>query len=138
MRSIKYKIDLKKIAHQCVNLIEVAQDNKWEWKYDDDTDCLYYSKKEIPKGTEPLTFKEDFSLFIDRESKIQGFYIEYFHSNLISHDKRFKNMEKIFDKKNKTNEIEKEHLVEIVAKDILGDIVENHQNENKIQAISFI
>jgi hypothetical protein len=138
MQSTKYTINIQKVAEQCTDLIGLGNKNNWKFYYDEDCDCLYFTQPKMIKGLEPLTFKQDFSLFIDRNSNIHGMYIEYFNSNLVKHDKRFKDMQKIFDKKSKKNEIEKEHLLEIVSKDILSDILVNYQNQNKIQSMSFI
>jgi len=135
MQPTQFKIDIQKIAKQCAELETIAKKKRWTFSYDEDCDCLYYSPRQVPDGVQPLTFKSDFSLYIDKDSNIEGFFIEYYRSNLASHDDRFKTMKNLFiDQSNSLSvKTEKSHLVEIVVKDILAEIVTNTQKMDNIK-----
>jgi hypothetical protein len=117
-----YKINLEKLIKQCANLATLLKTKKWKRSYDEDCDCLYYIPKVIPNGVHPLTFKKDYSLYIDSKSNIQGFYIEYFKTNFLSHDVRFKSKKGLFISSLKNSKDEERKFINTVSNDILADI----------------
>jgi hypothetical protein len=93
-------INIKKVAKQIACIDEIAKKNSWVYSYDEDIDCLYYSPEKIDESCSLLSLDNEFTMYIDKDSNLEGIFIEYYKSNLASHDEKFKEFANIFTKKN--------------------------------------
>jgi hypothetical protein len=92
-------IQTDKILSQMLNLRDLAQKGSWELAYDEDNDSLYYAPNRIPKGSRLFNFGDEFAVYLDEDSNINGLFIEYFESNFTQHEKEYKKIVTLLDKK---------------------------------------
>lgn len=74
-------------------------DKKWSFLYDNELDSLYYSPKEMGSNYVLHSLGKEISVFVDKDSNLGGLFIEYYKSNLTSHEDGFKVFSNIFTKK---------------------------------------
>jgi len=92
------KINYNKIGQQIAEIEKIAKEKKWEFFYDEDVDNLYYAPKKITKEFSLFSVSNEFSIYVDEESNVGGVFIEYYKSNLGSHEKAFKPYINVFTK----------------------------------------
>lgn len=90
MTAPSIKLDAKKLSSQIAGLRAIAKQEKWTVYYDDDVDQLFFTPKVIPKDSFLVTFNDDISLYLTKNSEIKGLFIEYFSHNFVRHDKDIK------------------------------------------------
>jgi hypothetical protein len=96
---MKYTIDLKKLERQVANLDIIAKKKKWTFSYDEELDTFYFSPKKIASGFSLFSLSDEFSVYVDKNSNFGGIFIEYYKSNMTTHDKKFKPFKNIFTEK---------------------------------------
>lgn len=93
------KVNKDKILNQLTHLERLAVEGGWVYNYDSDLDSLYYSPPEISKGFFLYSVGNEFSLYVNGNSRIGGVFIEYYSKNLASHEAEFKPFKSVFTKK---------------------------------------
>lgn len=89
-------LNLKKIEKQVADLENLSKQKGWEYYYDGELDTLYYSIKKIDSSYSLFSLRNEFSLYVDKDSNLGGVFIEYYKSNLASHDQKFKPFARLF------------------------------------------
>ena len=82
------KLDRAKILSQ----LEGSQSTSdgWVLEYDADVDQLFYGAKKIPKGYFLFQLNDELSLFVNKNSRVGGMFVEYFHDNYLEHNQELK------------------------------------------------
>ena len=89
-------LDLTKLSKQIASLDTISKKKKWKFYYDADLDNLYLTPDRVKRDCVLYSVNDEFSVYVDRNSNIGGVFVEYFKSNLSSHDKRFKAFSNLF------------------------------------------
>ncbi|MCL2174244.1 hypothetical protein FWH58_03080 [Candidatus Saccharibacteria bacterium] len=79
------KLDKAKILSQLRDLQSVS--GEWVLEYDPDVDQLFFGVKRVPKGSFLVQLSDEINLFLDKNSKLSGMFIEYFKDNYLEHNK---------------------------------------------------
>jgi len=82
------KLDKSKILSQLKDL--QAMSDEWTLEYDADVDQLFFGVKKIPKGYFLFQVNDEINLFVDKNSRIRGMFVEYFQNNFLEHNKELK------------------------------------------------
>src|SRR6266478_2539106 len=93
------KINTKKLSKQVADIDTLSKDNNWSYRYDRNLDTLYYSSTSAKDGYILFSVNDELSIYIDSDSNLGGIFIEYYQTNLASHDEKFIPFAKIFTKK---------------------------------------
>jgi hypothetical protein len=89
-------LDLTKLSKQIASLESISKKKKWKFYYDADLDNLYLTPDVVKKNCVLYSVNDEFSVYVDKNSNVGGVFVEYFKSNLSSHDIRFKEFKNIF------------------------------------------
>lgn len=135
------KINTKKLSLQIANMETLSRKNKWSYHYDANLDSLYFSAKKVEAGYMLFSINNELSIYVDKNSDLGGVFIEYYQSNLASHDDRFKPFAKIFTKKidniRTLGDGQKENAVllsEVIKAELLSNIVNSEGKDLSIPA----
>lgn len=82
------KLDKAKILTQLKDLQGVS--NKWSLEYDSEVDQLFYGLSKIPKGSFLYQVNDEINIYVDKNSRISGMFVEYFKNNYLEHNKELK------------------------------------------------
>lgn len=82
--SKELRLNKAKILSQ-LKVLESAS-NGWTLEYDADVDQLFYGVQKIPKGTFLYQVNDEINLFVDKDSKVSGMFVEYFKNNYLEHN----------------------------------------------------
>lgn len=128
-------IDIKKLAEQVADLENISAKNKWTYSYDEELDSLYFSPKKIDDKFLIFTPNEEIGIYIDDKSNLGGIFIEYYKSNLTSHEEKFKPFKFIFNNKDKSTKNSRSKqiiLSEVIKAELLSSLIKfKVQNVNK-------
>lgn len=137
------KINTKKLSRQVADIESISKKNKWSFLYDPDLDSLYYSAKEVKNGYSLFSINKELSIYINKDSDLGGVFIEYYQSNLASHDKKFIPFADIFTTKTDSmatvgkSEKQKEDAVllsEVIKAELLSNLVKSEGKDIFIHA----
>lgn len=93
-----------KLLTQLASLDEMAKEHDWKFTYLDDVDQFFYAPAIIPDNSFIYSFNDEYSVYVDKDSNIQGIFVEYFKTNLTEHEKSFKQFFKVAEGKATTTE----------------------------------
>lgn len=82
------KLDKSKILTQLKDLQSVS--SGWTLQYDPDVDQLFYGVKRIPKGYFLFELNDEINLYVDKNSRLRGMFVEYFQNNFLEHNKELR------------------------------------------------
>lgn len=82
------KLDKDKILSQLKELQSMSND--WSLEYDSDIDQPFYGPKIIPKGSFLFQINSEINLFVDKNSRVSGMFVEYFKVNYLEHNQELK------------------------------------------------
>lgn len=132
------KIDRQKLTKQIASLKQIAKKEKWVYLYDKVLDQLSYIPKMIKSNYVLYSLTNEFSVYVDKNSNLKGIFVEYYRSNLATHDKEFKEFMSLFRKKIDdtvtipskestsvnilTDAIQAKILSDVILKDQMGNI----------------
>jgi len=136
---MKYTLNLKKLQKQIALIDTISDQSKWKVSYDEETDSLYFSPDIIPDGFSLFSVNDDFSVFVNEKSDLGGIFIEYYKSNLTSHDKKFKPFKSFFMKQqtNKSKQQLEEKTIqftEVLKAELLSELALNKKSSIVIPA----
>ena len=77
----------KKILNFVSNFSNIAKKENWVARYDLDTKAFSFSSKKMPDDIYIKYFSDEFALYITKDNKIKGIFIEYCKNNFIKHHK---------------------------------------------------
>lgn len=118
MTAPSVKLDAKKLSAQVANLRDIAKQDKWVANYDSDVDQFFFMPKSIPNDTFLVTFDDEISLYLNKESEVKGLFIEYFSHNFVEHDKEIKPAVDIWIENSKSNATNNKLAKEVVIKEV--------------------
>ncbi|RJQ38651.1 hypothetical protein C4559_00910 [Candidatus Microgenomates bacterium] len=130
------KLNIKKLSEQVASLEDISKKKKWQFFYDSDLDQLYLTPDVVKKDCVLYSVNNEFSIYVDKQSNIEGVFVEYFKTNLSSHNSRFKAFNNIFTVE--TNGLETvsekkqdkaEILKELVKVEMLSSLVKSHNQQ---------
>ncbi|MDO8507624.1 MAG: hypothetical protein Q7S53_03575 [bacterium] len=131
----KVKLDIDKIKDQLASLMKIAKTKSWKFAYDEELDCLYYSPEELKGNLITFSFDKEFTFYIDTKSNIHGFFIEYFSTNFLEHEKKFKELPGMMTKEENGLKVvpkkdqEKSELVETaLVSEVMSGFFQNTKN----------
>lgn len=123
-------INPQKLADQFTRIGDIARDKKWSFLYDGELDSLYYSPKKMKSDFVLHSLGKEISVFIDRDSNLGGLFVEYYNSNLTTHEDEFKEFSNIFTEKvdhmttiPKSNSTKATTLAALLKGELLSEIV---------------
>ena len=82
------KLNKAKILQQLRDLQSMS--NKWSLTYTPDVDQLFYGLPKIPKGSFLFQVNDEINLYVDKNSRISGMFVEYFRNNYLEHNEDLK------------------------------------------------
>jgi len=97
------KLDKSKILSQLKEL--QGSSNGWTLEYDPDVDQLFFGAKKIPKGYFLFQLNDEINLFVNKNSRVQGMFVEYFQNNFLEHNQELKPVLPALESDNSTVEI---------------------------------
>lgn len=83
------QVDLNRILDQLKSLPAIAKDNDWVFRIND-LDQAIYSSERVPSGSFLWSYDDEKYLYIDENSNVNGFFIEYFSNNFLEHEEKYK------------------------------------------------
>jgi len=95
----KITLDLDKLKKQIAVLKEIAAREKWIYFYEKMLDHLYFTPETIKSDHFLYSISDELSVYIDKNSNLKGIFIEYFKTNLISHEKELEGLLRSFKEK---------------------------------------
>jgi len=125
------KLDLKKLERQVADIDQISKQQNWSYTYDSELDYLYFSPKQIENGFSLFSVGDDFSVYVDKESNIGGIFIEYYRSNLSSHEEKFKPFKNLFVKAGEGKKdlvFKRKQLSETLKAELLSELVKTNTN----------
>lgn len=125
-KTVNYTINVPKLIHQFSQLKEISNKNNWKYHYDDNSDALYFSPVRIEDKFTLFSIGDEFHVFVDQKSNLGGIFIEYYNSNLVSHEdvfKQFKDKFIIGIEKDRKKQEKKVLLTEVLKAEILSQLV---------------
>lgn len=131
MQSSIIKLDLKKLEKQVADIDLISKEQNWSYNYDEELDFLYFSPKQIKNGYNLFSVGNDFSVYVDKNSNLGGVFIEYYRSNLSSHEEKFKPFKNLFIRASESKKdlvIKKKQLSETLKAEILSELVKTNTN----------
>jgi len=130
------QLDKNKIIEQLCDAMTLIESGKWKLEYDADLDELFLGMKVIPKKSFLYNLNGEINIFITPESKINGFFIEYFAKNYLKHNKKLspvldalKTAKKGQDKEKNT--LAKDALENKLVNEALSSVI----NKKKMEAV---
>ena len=133
-----------------INLIDnfsnSAKLGKWQVFYDTKLDHLYWKKPKLSKDVNLVKLSHETYLYINSKKNIEGVFVEYLKNNFIEHNKKYKGMTKLFNKKvddqvytisKKSKKMEDyfDKFSESIKADIYRDAIED---KNTIDDLNFV
>lgn len=85
----KLKVDLSKVLDQLKSISTVAKTNNWVFRVND-LDQAIFSPERVPSGSYLWSVDDEKYLYLDRNSNVNGFFIEYFRANFLEHETKYK------------------------------------------------
>lgn len=82
------KLDKSKIISQ-LNTLR-ANPGSWMLEYDPTIDQLFFGMSKIPKGSFLYQLNDEINIYIDKNSKLSGMFVEYFKNNYLEHNQELK------------------------------------------------
>lgn len=64
---------------------DIARREKWVFTLDRDEGALFYSKPVIPKGSLLYYMNDEFSIYLDKDFKPNGVFVEAWRVNFVEH-----------------------------------------------------
>lgn len=123
------KLDKSKILSQLKDLQRTAND--WTLEYDADVDQLFFGAKKIPNGYFLFQLNDEINLFVNKNSRVQGMFIEYFQNNFLEHNQELKPVLQALDDENDTSheikDIERVALQKELFFDALASLVDRDE-----------
>lgn len=127
------QVDLNKVLRQLKTLNAVAQKNKWIFRVND-LDQAIFAGEYVPRGSYLWSFDDEKYLYLDADSNVNGFFIEYFSTNFLEHETKYKPILNELSRARggtkvlKTNTVQTEQLFSDLEKEILVDFNEFKRN----------
>lgn len=129
-------INIKKLTEQIASIDTISKEKNWSFYYDMEMDSLYFSPNKINKKYSLYSLTNEFSVYIDKESNFGGIFIEYYKSNMTSHDQKFKKFREIFTKKidenyRTTPKKEEDNVIllsEVLKAELLSELIKSKTN----------
>jgi hypothetical protein len=128
-------INIQKLLKQIAEINNLAKEKNWKYSYDSQLDSLYFSPSKIQPHYSLFSINDELSVYVDRDSNIGGVFIEYYKSNLTSHDEKYKTFANLFTNRRQLpkNKRAKETLLsEVIKAELLADLVKTEKNSIKI------
>ena len=117
----------KKLKENVENIYNIAKDNNWIFKYDEDSDILYMTNFEKGFNKESINYPLDcgyFSIQINKKADIEGIIIEDFINLFVPENKEYKEFAQNILKKKKA--VIKDDANKSDFKSIVFDIMKKH------------
>lgn len=92
-------MEKSKFTNLVNGLSAIAEQDNWIPRYDKSLDYFYWTKESLSKDTELIKISHEASLFISRDKKIEGVFVEYLKGNFIKHNGVYRDFLKQFKKK---------------------------------------
>ncbi len=113
------KLDKAKILSQLKVLQSMS--NSWTLEYDPEVDQLFYGVSRIPKGYFLFQVNDEISLFVNKNSRISGMFVEYFSNNYLEHNKELKPVLRVLEDKDTSSSDVQEMERVALEKDLFFD-----------------
>jgi len=122
---MKINLDLKKLAQQVAAIDTISKKDGWSYHYDEELDSLYFSPRQVANKFTLYFVSDDFSVYVDNKSNLGGIFIEYYKSNLSSHEDKFRPFKTIFTKTMNKPEFKQKKILlsEVLKAEILAELV---------------
>ncbi len=123
------KVNTKKLESQIAEIETIATNKNWHFAYDADLDSLSLSPKQISPEFSLFSLNNEFSMYIDKDSNLGGLFIEYYKTNLTTHDVKFKRFKDLFNNKDNTIYLKNRHkedailLSEVLKAELLSQLI---------------
>lgn len=130
MQEQTININIKKITEQVIKIDSFIDKKKWTYKYDKELDSLYLSPGRIPSSYTVFSVGDEYSLFVNKSSKLGGIFIEYFKNNLTSHEPKMKIFKRMFDSKDSKEK--KELFTDVIKSEIISNLVDVRKETVKV------
>lgn len=134
-------LDLTKLSKQVASLDTISKKKKWKFFYDSELDNLYLTPNLVKKDCVLYSVNDEFSVYVDKDSNIGGVFVQYFKTNLGSHDSRFKQFNDLFTVSNdgletvsQKKEKKAEILEELLKAEMLSSLVKSNDQKVMISA----
>ena len=80
-------------------LYHFAKSARWKRFYDDESDSLFWTKRPIPSDNHLAKVSKEVMFYLDQEGTVNGFIIQPFRSNFLSHNEEVADAIKILTRK---------------------------------------
>jgi len=124
----------KKILDFVFHLKDVVKNEKWISHYDLDSDSFALHSPRLSRDARKEYIDDEFALYFNPHSDVQGLFIEYFKSNFMRHHRKLKS---ILLQKKAAKKTDKSHgLVELPERELrkiapeLGNVIKDSLVKN--------
>jgi len=106
-----------------------AKRARWKRFYDDESDSLFWTKQPIPSDNRLAKVAKEITFYLDKKGTVNGFIIQPFRSNFLSHNGDVADVIKVFTHKEDKVSAGKLRTAEsllftTIQKDIYKDVAE--------------
>ncbi|MBI2888292.1 MAG: hypothetical protein HYY10_00005 [Candidatus Liptonbacteria bacterium] len=106
----------------------VAKRAHWKRFYDDESDSLFWTKQPIPSDNRLAKVAKEITFYLDKGGEVNGFIIQPFRSNFVSHNEEMAGFVKIFTSEDKVPadklKTAESLLFTTIQRDIYKDVAE--------------
>ncbi len=85
------EIDIKEVLKQ---IPAIAEKESWLFAYDADEGAFFYSPERITGDAELYQVDDEYSIYLNKNNKPEGLFIECYDANFIEHHKELKEISK--------------------------------------------
>ncbi len=125
------KLNIKEVQKSLIDLEKRIQG--WVFEYDKELDYLYGAESKISKDLILIHPDKEFGFYITSKGRVKGFVFEYYFSNFVAHNDKFKEFENLV-KENKLNDKRKtevKHFLSDLSDKIITEITELEIKQSK-------
>ncbi|MBI4039553.1 hypothetical protein HY388_01885 [Candidatus Daviesbacteria bacterium] len=96
--NIIQKLNPKKLRESIYRLPNIAREEKWRLSYDKLIDALYFTPSIVARDAVLFNVTNEFAIYVNKNSKIEGLFIENFKANFVRHNASFEELLEVLNK----------------------------------------